>query len=771
MKKLSFSLFVVLSAILASCTLYMDEAEGGRIQHEEEGYTEAETMELPDGQGSVTYKYNQNTIAITDEVEEYVIRVDDDTIVWFSAATPDYCLPQPGEMMTSSFREKFPDGFCHRCIEQKEVDGLFRCVFTPCSIFDAFDEFKTTVEGGEYILPEGATPISAEEMDSIMNDDEDGEEIAGARRWKSASTRASKKVNIEAVTIPFNVNATVSGPLGAVDAKLKITGEFKTGLEFKVELDKNREYMKVTGGPYGSLSLGVEVSSSYGINIKSPIAIPILGFKADLGVVGLNVGLTATPYLNARRTVAGKVTITMKKNVDFVYEQVGRDKEGVFTLNATTGKKSGSPVVKYTFDSDASATEGVELNIEGGVDFQIGFGADFFGTGANIAMGAKLYGTLVQKLDRGNYQSAKDFKNANADFPTYLTMYITGAAKVLGSELPLTAEVGPIKCNTLQIPFFPVVDMGNPPKTPSPTYIYCSRLSPKTYKMEGKLKELGLLGALFSYLPKMRIYDTENKDKLVKTFTMKWKDNDLRKFALEQKCSDLEFNHMYKAQLVFDSGDGYIIPLEDLVLYTPVPEMEITKLDMVQSLTAKNASAEELANPSVIARHPVSGQAGWVKNGKVYAIRYKMNVSMKIGSMVSFYKWGIYMEDKWANNVRFETTDLRYSKPTVRMTWYSNAQEVWLGFTPFGYIIDENGNKCKDSKMYESWSGTAKYSTYYDKQFGYQAWELNGGNAQFEKSRSDTNNVPIPVEQLDFNPSEDYVEIDGIFDGDTQALQ
>lgn len=751
MKRIRFSLFLLMSAILSSCTLYMDEPEGAGVLRDEEGYTEAETIELPEADGSVTYKYNQKTIAITDEVEDYVIRVEDDTIVWFSAATPDYYLPEPGEMMTCSFREKFPDGFCHRCLEQKEVDGLFRCVFTPCGIFEAFDEFKSTVEDGEFILPEGATALSEEEMDSIMND---GEEIEGARRWKMP-TRASVKKELKAVTIPFNVNAKVSGlPFGAVDASLKINGEFKVGLQLKVEVDKSKELLKVTGGPFGSLTLGVEVASSYGYNIESPIAIPILGFKADLKVVSINVGLTASPYLTARRTVGGKVSITFKKNIDFTYTQIGKENEGTFKLEASTQKKSGSPVVKYETATDASTTDGIELNVEGGVDFQIGLGADVFGTGAEVAIGAKVYGTLNQKMDKGEYQSAADFKQKNADFPTYVLAYATGSVKLAGTDIPITLEVGPFQCSTLKIPFFPVFDKGA---------IYCSRLSPKTYTMEGKLKELGFLGVLFEYLPKMRIYDSENNNKLVKTFTMKWKKGDLRHFSCEEKCNDLEFNHIYKAQIVFDAGDGFIIPIEDLVLYTNVPDMEIKSIDCVQSLTAKNGSPEELANPSCIARHPTSGQMGWVKNGKVYAIRYKMNVALKIGSMVSFSKWGVYMEDKWSNNARFETSDMRYSSPTVRMTWYSNAQEVWLGFTPFGYLIDENGNKCKDSKMYQSWSGTAKYSTHLDKQFGYQAWELNGGNAQFEKSRTaNIDNLPVPVEQLDFNPTEDYFEFDGI---------
>ena len=54
----------------------------------------------------------------------------------------------------------------------------------------------------------------------------------------------------------------------------------------------------------------------------------------------------------------------------------------------------------------------------------------------------------------------------------------------------------------------------------------------------------------------MRVYDTENKNKLVKTFTMKWKKGtSLKEFSCEEKCNDIEFNHIYMGQIVMDSGD------------------------------------------------------------------------------------------------------------------------------------------------------------------------------------------------------------------------
>ena len=116
MKRKSFihyPLFFSAALILTACTLYMDDFEEGRILRTGTGYQEPETMELTEAQGSVTYQYNQNTIPIDDEVEQYIVKVENDTILYFSEATPEELLPVVGEMMTCSFRDKFPNGFCH----------------------------------------------------------------------------------------------------------------------------------------------------------------------------------------------------------------------------------------------------------------------------------------------------------------------------------------------------------------------------------------------------------------------------------------------------------------------------------------------------------------------------------------------------------------------------------------------------------------------------------------------------------------------------------
>ena len=92
-KIIHYSLFISVAlsvALLTACTLYMDDLEDtGRILRTGEGYDKVETITLPNEQGFVSYKYSQNTIPIDDVVEQYIVKVENDTILYFSFDTPE----------------------------------------------------------------------------------------------------------------------------------------------------------------------------------------------------------------------------------------------------------------------------------------------------------------------------------------------------------------------------------------------------------------------------------------------------------------------------------------------------------------------------------------------------------------------------------------------------------------------------------------------------------------------------------------------------------
>jgi len=740
MKKRSISLMVFLMTALVSCTLYMDEENSDNALRTNDGYLDAETITLPNGQGTVTYKYNKQTIAITDEVEEYVVRNDGDSIVWFSTGIPDDLLPMEGEMMTSSFRDKFPNGFCHRCTGRTEVNGLYRCTFTPCGLFDAFDEFKAHVdlENAKVEPAEGVRLLTAEEYANLMNeenyeeDNSDEEEdepgtLATRPFWKVSKTSARAPIVKEfpAVDVGFTESLQASVGHDLYDVYCNASCNLKVGTRMSFDIDKSKGYFMVGFAPYGFLSTSYEIKASAGVNFKLPIDIPILGVGGDLVVVGGKIGLSCTPYFNVRHYVNGKISFNYYFNGEMTYTQIGNDDEGVFKVGGTTRKESGKPVFSAKFEDESAGD--LVLNIESGFDFHLGLGFKLFETGVEVSAGAKVYATLDQTLEKDKLLSAEAFRKKNANFPTYYKFYVTQGASLLSLGGYETKETKPIKAKTLKIPFYPVWESGK---------AYCKYLNPLTFTFEGKLKELGLVGALMSYTPKAYVYLGDvslGSAFLDEVVDLKWKEGDLKEFSAEVRSDKLEINTKYTVQYVMDTGKGFLLPLAECPMEAIVPNIYISNLNVVQTLTADNASAEELANPSIVAVNPTTMQKGWVFNGKVYKYRYKVNVGLKLDGIDNIYKWGIHMNDNYSNSGQFETSSTRYEKPTVRMTWYSNSSNVMLNFYPYAYLIDQNGNRIKDRNTYKSQSVAVQYNSYLDRPFGYQSWELDGGDAQFEK--------------------------------------
>lgn len=732
MKKLSISLMALVATLLVSCTLYMDEEDLESALRTEPGYLEAETITLPEGQGTVTYKYNKNTIAITDEVEEYVIRNEGNEVVWFSAATPDHLLPEAGEMMTCSFRDKFPDGFCHRCTGRSKVDGLYRCTFEPCSLFDAFDELKADVDLEQYTVTpaEGVRMMSEEEMTAYAQEElesepaEGGDEQTEDADTRAPMTRAPSNYNLGFKMLDMDLNANlldVSAAKGSVEAMATLTGSAKLGNKGYISIDRSQEYIQISFGPYGSFSLSFAIKAYGGVTLEAPVPIPVCGLGANLGVAGFKIGLTATPYISIRRYIQGKAGFNLYYNCNMTYTKQGK-KKGIFKVGGTSRKSSGKPV--FTWDGGVKDISGKEANFyfEAGVDLSLGFGIDIFGHGGEGSVGAKYYWSLEQTLNKDDFTSVEAFRERNANFPAYVKFY---AKTVLKNKV---GETGPSedvthKVGDMKVPFYPSWEKGKS---------CCAYLNPVTYTFEGHLKDLGLVGSLFDYLPKAYVYDDETK-KLVKTYDLKYKNGSLYDFGADVKDNTLLFNHPYTTQFVMQTPDGIHLPLADYPLYTRVPDINITDLTVVQTLTPNNASYEEQTNPSVVGINPKTMQKCWIYNGAYYKYRYKVNVALKLDALENIKKWGIHMNDNWAHNADFESTSKKYEKPVVRMTWYTNNSSVNLQFTPYAQLIDVQGNAMKEKKWYTVKSVMVEYNPYLDKPFGYQSWELDGGNANFEK--------------------------------------
>ena len=729
MKKFSIVLSFLAAVSFSACTLYMDEPEdGSRMLRTGEGYDEEETVTLPDDQGTVTYKYSQKTIPINDEVELYIVKVENDTILYFDENTPDDLLPVEGEMMTCSFRDRFPHGFCHKCIQRTEQSGMYRCVFTGCDYSEAFDRLKFEVSGpSEMILPEGAEFISEEEMDSIMDT---MEPVADEPMETRAGTRSTfrKEFNPFKIIIP---NLTLSPNfLGQGTGSVTINAEASLGGYFDISYDTMSKAFYEECGLHGDVNITAEINASMGLRFECPLAaIPVVGFKFDLFVIGIDLGLTRSPYFEIKEETKTKVEISYGIDFGIAYARPNGGKgELSVTKNKVRRKRGMSPI---TLKAEASASNtGFSLHLRKGEVLNFGIGGEVLKSGLDVSMGMDQYADFHLYADMNQYKSPEELKQEFTYVPHYSEDYFQGSISAFGFALPISIRSDPRKMGMMQVALLPVYKDGT-------ASIYCSDFSPRTYQMAFELEDPGLLCTLWGGTPELKVFnDGGSLDTAVESWELKWdKGSYLSKASGTKRSNNLYNNMEYIAQpgvSVHLPKFKYFMPLIDYPFVTEVPDMilESSDLTLVQTLTPQNATPAELANPSVIAKS--GDRVGWLRNGQLYACRYKIDVPVYLEGLRLIRRWGVRMNDNYASSSEFshkESSSVLSKEYTLRMTWYSNEASLYLGFSPWIETQDAHGNK--GGKMtYKSVGGTFEYSKLLDKQFS-----ITDKSPDFEKAR------------------------------------
>lgn len=675
-RHLSFLRFFILSFLLfSSCTLYMDDPEGVRVLRTEEGYLETAEMELPDGIGYLNYKYNQKTIAIEDDVERWVVKVESDTIVWFSQETPDYYLPEPGEMMTCSLREKFPHGFCHRCIERTESNGMYRCVFTPCSIADAFDEFEVSASPKAAInkAEEEGVDLTDEQFDSVMYDFDDTVQTnAVSARAQTRAVRTRADNDDEEKTREPLMKKTVKFKEGKLEVSLgeiiNLSGSATYGGSLTIEGYAEMVYNAKTkkyGCDFtfeGKLNLWVELEASAGVTLKVPNDICVVGVDFDLGKVAIHSGFYVGPYFAVKQKINGRLDVSWKFNTKFSYSQANGDAKPVSSVREF-GSGCSSP--SAIFDGTTTPT----LNVEAGVDIYLRLGAEALGFGKDAKVGVRFYTELNQDIDTKKYESAEAFRQKNANFPLMAKIYATETTSkgIVNNEEDFL-KIDPIKVSDkLVIPFMPVVD-----KDMKKTYFYCENYKNNRYKIQYKLKSVGLIGYLLDYIPYLRIFN-ENGD-MLKEVKLDLKEN----LTMGQKTwidegNIIQKNIKYLVQIGLKSHGKYWLPLEDIPFTYDWPDVVMYGTEVVALRKGESVKKDY--------KFEWSG-----KKTEKYDYMYIIDVSMGLAGMRSIGKWGIDMSFPFYNGVtnppkyRFyrkigknsDMSKMERADVNVRFYWYTN---------------------------------------------------------------------------------------------------
>lgn len=91
---------------------------------------------------SITYQYKEDVIVLTEKDQDYLLKVEADTILYFSSSTPESILPEVGEVVSSRVSDKLPYGLGNVVQEVTRRDGMIRCVTTVAGLDDIFEELS-----------------------------------------------------------------------------------------------------------------------------------------------------------------------------------------------------------------------------------------------------------------------------------------------------------------------------------------------------------------------------------------------------------------------------------------------------------------------------------------------------------------------------------------------------------------------------------------------------------------------------------------------------
>lgn len=316
---------LALSFLLVSCTLYMDE--DGIPRREGDGYSTTEKIETEDF--NITYKYAKNTIGIDENVESFVTKVENDSIVYFSVNTPEEFLPREGEMLVCGETEMFPDGFGHKVLKREKQGNEYRCVCSSLDdIFEAFDEleYEGVFHPYENMVVSGSGQQAAYDFFQGLENEAGSSplkqyeqtpfESRAGGEWEDEDTKYGAEDLISISLINGKKELEFPGVTASVDGNLDVYA----GIVFRVYGSKTQQIKRNTL----SLIVGAGGKATYeiGLGEKIPISIPVPAkIGASLVVIKALLGFDLAFFVQPQMKFKGEMGFDCGISTNFIWEK------------------------------------------------------------------------------------------------------------------------------------------------------------------------------------------------------------------------------------------------------------------------------------------------------------------------------------------------------------------------------------------------------------------------------------------------------------------
>lgn len=151
MKKIyEIALSSLMLLTLAGCTLMLDVMPEEEEKPEEEvdldkvGFDKPYTQ-VVEGLGSCTYQYDDSTKVFVREMFDYIVDVDEDTIIYLADNIPSELLIQPGFYVSRGSCLEFPYGLMHKVVDLVHRNGMYEMHMLRVTEKEIFKKYELRI--------------------------------------------------------------------------------------------------------------------------------------------------------------------------------------------------------------------------------------------------------------------------------------------------------------------------------------------------------------------------------------------------------------------------------------------------------------------------------------------------------------------------------------------------------------------------------------------------------------------------------------------------
>lgn len=626
------SYFIALLAVflLWSCS---DDEMGGFQDDPVEGMEEPVKEETDSY--SITYQYQEDVQVLTPAKSGYIVRVEEDSILYFSKSTPAEVLPEVGEILSSRQTEMLPYGLGGSVMSVTDAGDAYRCVTTAASLDQIFKELEFSYTQALTDTIDGFYDDEGNFHETWVVPYEELEYVDRTQTKVSIGAPNVLQIQLSAgssgTSAGFYTNGTLSvGVIATIDYKLS-DNTYECSLEFLGGLEA---VLGIRAGWEGYHKFFEKKNLAQGVANIGPVVLrPYLDVEAGL-----------------KGAIEGSISTSVAKQVGFKFGFKRDDvTNGFFTENTTQ-------------EASADLLKNLSVDAKGGLGVvaKLNFGAGIYTR--NVAVGLDPEISFMASTDF-QLQEPNLFRNESTlDFNLSASLNAFFLVELFGHEL--THEQSSLATWNLWNTSFPLL-----PKLKENSLFVHEHTGTMDLLFDAgySLEERGVLMRFMDITPGLRVYKDEEEVMSVPydAYITPEGSTDFD-FTLADLERDTEYKAVPYIELLSNTYE------EDGITFSSSFPVEVTGV--------------EVTNASYYPDH-------YPFNNRNYSFKYDCAVTTELSDEGEreIADWGYYYEDEYGQRVAVSLVGNQSPYTDTRFAYAKNEPEARALFGGYvRYADDEN---------------------------------------------------------------------------------